>query len=363
MMIGGFLGAGKTTAMAAMATRLLLAGQRVGLVTNDQAENLVDTQTLRSLGFKVGEVSGACFCCSFDKLVETIATVRDQARPDIIIAEPVGSCTDLAATVIEPLRQLHHDHYDLAPLAVLLKPEHGLKILKHPTAGGFSAEAAYVFLKQIEEADIVAINKVDKLSAADRTELTELVHERFPGKTVLTTSFKTGSGVDSFMEALQAPSPPRSKFMTLDYETYAAGEADLGWLNASYTFQTLDQQPVELDRLVVALVSQLAESLIAQQFEPAHLKIAATDGDRRFALANVVGSEVAAELSQAALASAAAGGITVNARVATDPVSLEATTTQVLHGVAAQFGFELQLRSLASFSPAPPEPMHRYRSQ
>ena len=55
----------------------------------------------------VGEVAGACFCCKFDDLVATAQQLGEHQQPDVLIAEPVGSCTDLAATVIEPLRQGH----------------------------------------------------------------------------------------------------------------------------------------------------------------------------------------------------------------------------------------------------------------
>ena len=58
MMVGGFLGAGKTTAIARIARTLIDAGHRVGLVTNDQAFDLVDTQALRNQGFDVGEDAG-----------------------------------------------------------------------------------------------------------------------------------------------------------------------------------------------------------------------------------------------------------------------------------------------------------------
>ena len=61
-MMGGFLGAGKTTALARLASHYGSEGKNVGLVTNDQAYDLVDTQSLRAQGFIVGEVPGACFC-------------------------------------------------------------------------------------------------------------------------------------------------------------------------------------------------------------------------------------------------------------------------------------------------------------
>jgi putative protein kinase ArgK-like GTPase of G3E family len=46
IVIGGFLGAGKTTAVGKLAKRLTDQGQRVGLITNDQGRNLVDTAIL-----------------------------------------------------------------------------------------------------------------------------------------------------------------------------------------------------------------------------------------------------------------------------------------------------------------------------
>ena len=113
---------------------LTAQGKNVALVTNDQAYDLVDTQTLRSQGFQVGEVPGACFCCKFDDLIDTVGALSEESVPDVVIAEPVGSCTDLVATVIEPMRELFGDRFEMGPLVVLLKPNHGKKILS-ATAG------------------------------------------------------------------------------------------------------------------------------------------------------------------------------------------------------------------------------------
>ena len=62
LMLGGFLGAGKTTAVAKLAERLTAQGHRVGLITNDQGKELVDTAMLRSRGFATEEIPGGCFC-------------------------------------------------------------------------------------------------------------------------------------------------------------------------------------------------------------------------------------------------------------------------------------------------------------
>src|SRR5438093_8396500 len=93
VMIGGFLGAGKKTAVARLARQLAGQGRRVGLITNDQGRNLVDTTMLRSQGFATEEIAGGCFCCRFNSLMEAAQRLSEHDRPDILIAEPVGSCT------------------------------------------------------------------------------------------------------------------------------------------------------------------------------------------------------------------------------------------------------------------------------
>src|ERR1700726_3423682 len=174
VMIGGFLGAGKTTTMARLARTYQTLGQRIGLVTNDQAQDLVDTASLRAQGFPVEEVAGACFCCRFDDLVSKVGQLQQGERPDLILAEPVGSCTDLVATVVQPLRDLYGETFEVAPYAVLFKPSHGLRILRGESGAGFSPKAAYIFRKQLEEADAVVINRIDQMSSEARQELVEL---------------------------------------------------------------------------------------------------------------------------------------------------------------------------------------------
>src|SRR5919109_480290 len=131
IMVGGFLGAGKTTTLARLARFYMSRGQKVGIVTNDQAQDLVDTHNLREQGFPVEEVAGACFCCKFNELMDRVGSLQTAQRPDVILAEPVGSCTDLVATVVQPLKDLYAGQFVVAPYAVLFKPSHGTRILRN----------------------------------------------------------------------------------------------------------------------------------------------------------------------------------------------------------------------------------------
>ena len=88
--------------------------------------------------------------------------VSDAANADVIIAEPVGSCTDLSATIVQPLKEKMDGELLVSPLSVLADPFHLLDIL-NGVSSGIHSSAAYIFLKQLEESDIILISKTDLL--------------------------------------------------------------------------------------------------------------------------------------------------------------------------------------------------------
>src|SRR5262249_6714242 len=128
IMVGGFLGAGKSTAIARLARHLTAQGRRIGLITNDQGTALVDTAGVRAQGYAVEEIPGGCFCCRFDSLKAAAERLSAGTIPDVFIAEPVGSCTDLVASVSYPLRRLYGDSYTIAPLSVMVDSLRALRV-------------------------------------------------------------------------------------------------------------------------------------------------------------------------------------------------------------------------------------------
>ncbi len=356
LMLGGFLGAGKTTTIARLARHYQGEGQKVGIVTNDQATDLVDTNSLRAQGFDVGEVPGACFCCNFNKLTETVGQLEQSARPDIVLAEPVGSCTDLAATVVRPLQQLYAASFDVAPYAVLLKPSHGSRILRGEAKGGFSPQAAYIFKKQLEEADLIVVNRIDELSTSDADQLADLLAEQYPGTPVLRMSAKTGAGFDALVEFVAQRGRFGQRLMDVDYDTYAIGEAELGWLNSSLSVAA--PQPLELDALLLDIIARLQSSLAAIDAETAHLKaIGMADG--LYGVANLISSFSAPELSLPSRAMVREAELVVNARVATAPQTLTEHVEAAIRAACAAQGAKATFHQTQSFRPGRPVPTHR----
>lgn len=357
VMVGGFLGAGKTTTLGRLAKVYQERGLKVGVVTNDQASDLVDTNSLRAQGLTVGEVAGACFCCNFNELMGTIERLGEAARPDVILAEPVGSCTDLVATVIQPIKRLYDTEFSIAPYAVILKPSHGRKILRGEAGGGFSPKAEYILKKQLEEADLVLVNRADELSEGEAEELETLVKKHHPSTPVLRVAAKTGQGFDSLVEFLDQEGDFGRKVLDIDYDVYAEGEAELGWLNGSVHVAAEEAFP--LDELLLGIVVTLQDSLRAAGAEPAHLKtIGLWEGF--FGVANLIASDAKPELSLPSRCDVTEADVIVNARVACDPAVLEEHVRRAVEDVCARYGAAAGFRETQSFRPGRPVPTHRF---
>ena len=363
VMVGGFLGAGKTTALARLAKTYADRGLKVGIVTNDQAADLVDTNSLRGQGFEVGEVAGSCFCCNFGELMATVERLGEAGplggagRPDVILAEPVGSCTDLVATVLQPLKRLYDADFAIAPYAVILKPSHGRKILRGEANAGFSPKAEYILTKQLEEADVVLVNRADELSAAEAEELEGLVQAAHPGTPTLRVSARTGQGFDALVAFLDQAGDFGRKVLDIDYDVYAEGEAELGWLNGAA--RVTAAEPFKLDDLLLGVVEALRESLAERGSEPAHLKAIGLCGGP-FGVANLIARDAAVELSLASGAEVAEADLIVNARVACDPVELEAQVRAAVATVCDRLGATPEFKDVRSFRPGRPVPTHRF---
>ena len=91
VMVGGFLGAGKTTALLRLAEHFTSQDRRVGLITNDQSQGLVDTTLVQAKGYPVEEITGGCFCCRFNSLVDASDKLTAAQRPDVFIAENLST--------------------------------------------------------------------------------------------------------------------------------------------------------------------------------------------------------------------------------------------------------------------------------
>jgi len=337
--LGGFLGSGKTTLILAASRILQTRGLRAAAVLNDQGQNLVDTEFIGANGIAADQVTGGCFCCRFSELIDAAERLRAYS-PDVIFAEAVGSCTDISATTLQPLKLYYSREFRLAPYTVLVDPERAREI-ESSDAG---SDLSFLFRTQIDEADLICFNKVDR-----HTEFPSI-----PGAAARYLSALTGQGVSEWLdEVLAGEIPSGGKILEIDYARYARAEAALAWLNCS-VIVTL-HSPVSPALLIGPLLDELSLALAAEGLRIVHLKLS-DDSTSGYLKASVV-SNGQEPLVHGMLDASPADvhQLLFNVRAEGDP----ATLRRVVEKQLAKLRGEFELRNMQCFSPAPPRPEHR----
>jgi Ni2+-binding GTPase involved in maturation of urease and hydrogenase len=348
-LVGGFLGAGKTTLLLEAARLLEERGYRCGMITNDQGEALVDTALAQQNGIAVAEVAGGCFCCRFPDLLAAIRRLQATVAPDVILAEPVGSCTDLAATVLRPLQTQYPGQFEIAPLTILIDPERDL--------ARFPDTVDYLYHRQLAEADTIALSKADLLDSPTVAQHTDALASSYPRASVMSVSGRTGEGLSTWLDHCMAESSAITQVLDLDYATYAAAEACLGCLNASGVISAPGAFSAR-DWLASAL-ERLHQVFVAQGAAVAHVKlqVIAPTGSVKASLTQLGG-----DISWDGLAAerrTPSARFTLNARVTSDPGTLEDAVGQSVAEVNSRLGIYSEWTHFECFSPLPPTPTFR----
>lgn len=350
---GGFLGAGKTTLIYEVTGILKQRGLKVGLITNDQAADLVDTTILEHQDVMVAEVDGSCFCCDFKGLRRAIEKTGKDNKPDIIIAEPVGSCADLSATLINPIRDLMKTEVSVGPLTVLIDPAR-LKAVLDDDEEALHPSAAYIIKKQLEESDLIVISKSDLYGEAQISEISKSLEKNFPESKIMTLSSKTGEGVESWLNYVLNIEEAGSHIVDMDYDMYAEGEAVLGWLNCS---ATLSGKDVDWDSFTTSFMKELGGLFDKRGSHVGHVKMIVENGDQ-YISANLTGN-LDSLTSRWLAGKGNEAEMIVNARVEMAPEELQKVFMQILEQVTGT-SIKVHINRIRSISPGYPKPTFRY---
>jgi hypothetical protein len=341
VLVGGFLGAGKTTLLVAAAAELKRRGMRSAIILNDQSEGLVDSKYSTLQGLDNAEVTGGCFCCRFSELVERMDQLCKH-KPHVIFAEPVGSCTDISATILHPLRE-YLDTYRIAPFTVLVDPKRAEELL----CADADQNLAYLFKKQLEEADLICATKSD----------ISPVVPRLGARAVRQMSARTGQGVAAWLdEVLAGDLEFGEAVLEIDYAQYAQAEAALAWLNLQVGIRS--RVPASPAMILGPLLDRLDRDFTAAGVGIVHLKAIVT-ADSGFVKAAVCGNGQEPEVEGALDASPSSRhDLLLNLRALGGADAVRAIVERALGAMEAELvGMRIQC-----FHPAAPKPERRFAS-
>jgi G3E family GTPase len=356
--VGGFLGAGKTTAVVAGARELMSRALRVGIITNDQGDHLVDSRVTRSFGLPTEEIGGGCFCCRFDEFVKSANRLLEQNEPDVVLAEAVGSCTDLAATVYQPLRRFYADRFDLAPLSVLVEPDR-VRAFLSDAENGFKESVAYLFQKQLAEADLIVLNKSDLLDRAERAGISQAIRSSVGDIPIHMMSARTGWGISEWVDQLLEERVAGSRALEIDYETYGRAEGSLGWLNA--TVDWVSPRAFSARDLGERLVKRIQDECQSANAPIAHLKVLLATSERSDQVAVTNSQCVPSWNGPAEFSPEREVSMIINARVSTSPEELRKMVVDTLAVIGREEGIAVTVQDVQAFAPKPPKPRFRFQ--
>jgi G3E family GTPase len=352
ILTGGFLGAGKTTLLLAAGKELRKRGLRVGIVTNDQGDQLVDTALATQARLPVVEVAGGCFCCRLPDLLSSLNVLQQTVAPDVILAEPVGSCTDIMATVMRPLAARTDLAFEIGPFTVLVDPLR----LAQPDQGA----AEYLYRKQLEEAELIGVTKLDAVDPQLGQATLHRLQQRFGPSRVLPLAAASGQGVGVWLDAVLEHKSELAQKLDIDYAIYAAAEAALGWLNARGVVEA--DVPFSAQNWLAYLLRMLDAGLREAGAEIAHVKAQVSAGEAVYkASITQSGSPLSWDLRASAPEEPEVHRLEfiLNARVETSPRVLEQVVRVVMAELSPEPDFHYTFTDFSCISPSAPQPTER----
>ena len=163
--IGGYLGAGKTTLVNHI---LRTADSRVAVLVNDFGDINIDESLIESNDGDTLSLSNGCICCSLvDGFASALNTIKElEPRPDRLVIEASG--------VADPASIAAYGHspgLEMDAVVVVVDAETIRKKSRDKYVGD-------TVLGQLRSADILVMNKIDLLDEADRTATLAWLAER-----------------------------------------------------------------------------------------------------------------------------------------------------------------------------------------
>jgi G3E family GTPase len=265
-LLSGFLGSGKTTAIQQLYKELTKKGLKVGVITNDQGIRLVDGDLFDNLNIPNRQVRNGCFCCNYNELDNTLQSLILANHPDIIFAESVGSCTDIVATVMKPLLNFHPEMQitfstfaDIRLLKIMLKGDSSI----------FDENVSYIYFKQLQEAEIIVVAKIDLISKESLQELKQLMNAQYHNKIILYQNSLDSKSIQQWLHVINNTQVNKLSSLQVDYNVYADGEAKLAWYDQELEINSNDNNTLQS---ALEIINDIYKKIQLHNYSIGHLK-------------------------------------------------------------------------------------------
>jgi G3E family GTPase len=177
--IGGFLGAGKTSLLNHIVRNA--PGKRIAVLVNDFGAINVDAKLIVSVEGETISLANGCVCCTIrdDLLIEVLKLLGGERTPEHIVIETSGvsSPVPVAETFLDPAVQ------------GIVEVQSLITVLDAELALDEQAEYRDLAVSQVANADLIVINKSDLIGDRDLATLRARIESFVPRARVWETSF------------------------------------------------------------------------------------------------------------------------------------------------------------------------------
>ena len=353
LVLGGYLGAGKTTLAVNMAkTMKQRFDKSVAIITNDQGDVLVDTEYSKDAGFDTKEIMGGCFCTNFDRFVSSARTLVLDGKPDVIIAEPIGSSTNIMSSVVAPMRSLYPDEFSVAPLMVVVDCVRALDILSEKKERK-TETVDLIPAHQIRDAEIVILSKADLVDNATIDAIRKEIDKILPGCRMIETSSMDLRNIDDIISIVLSDEKSVKAPIAEQNQGFAFEKAKLGWYSGTYKLTPKD----DLD--MYGMATDLMRG-VAKVYGPesiVHVKVMLESEDAACKM-SLVQKEMQVDGIVGSRYMRKPGQLVLNARVISPPKKLEEVMRGIMDEAVAKYPIELEKTGEKCFMPKPESPSH-----
>ncbi len=191
IILGGFLGSGKTSLLTRLAAQFTEKGQSVAIIVNESGSAGVDGETLRQRGYDSYELPEGCICCTLaGSLQDTIRQIEKERSPDIIMIEPTGLAMPAKVREMAAQTGAGEEKDVIIGIADVQRFKDLIK------------KKEEFFIEQMKGSDLILINKSDLAGPGDMKSAMAWLSERFPDTKIIPVSIKTGKNLGRVYELM-----------------------------------------------------------------------------------------------------------------------------------------------------------------
>lgn len=201
LVIGGFLGSGKTSTIIRLGREFSEAGQKVAVIVNEIGEVGIDGDVISKYGLDMTELTSGCICCSLKVNMKTTLTILNRDyHPDIILIEPTGIA--FPQIIKNEISLMNLKETTIQPLVTLIDGSRFKQLMK---------EAKNFAMRQIIDAEILGINKIDLIDEIRIPIIETSVQQLNPkAKIILLSASKEDEHWKEFVKLAMGDSPENS---------------------------------------------------------------------------------------------------------------------------------------------------------